>query len=113
MYLGNKTDYYLSPTSDEAWTSTDKASCFLYNAVFCIRRLALVLCLLFLRDMHGLYILYGFLFIQTWYVVYIAASMPHVDDWFNVLELANEILIILIIYTLMGYIETSILSAGA
>ena len=37
--------------------------------------------------------------------------MPHSENEYNILEIINEELIILILYTLMGYTSTSVLSA--
>lgn len=56
MYLGIKTDVYRGEK-----VSISKARCFLFNVVFCIRRLSIVLCFYFLRDRHDDSVLYGIL----------------------------------------------------
>ena len=49
---------------------------------------------------------------QTAYIVYIFEVMPHIERKFNFLELINEIVTTLIIYTLMGFFKTSMLDSN-
>ena len=102
MYLRIKTDRYLGST-----LMMNKSKCFLYNVVFCIRRLTLVLSYFFLQDYSG-QVLYAILLIQSFYIVYITHSMPHIETSFNVLELFNELSIVLVVYSLKGFSATSI-----
>ena len=86
--------------------------CMIYNVIFCARRFAVVLSFFYLRD-DPVKFLYGFLLIQTCYFIYLILCMPHSENEFNILELFNEGLIILILYTLLGFTATSVLSAEA
>ena len=38
------------------------------------------------------------------YLVYIYEIKPHIETWFNVLELINQLLLALIIYSMTGFI---------
>ena len=102
MYLNIKTDNYLKPRFQ-----SNKASCFLYNVIFCVRRLAFVMSLFLLKNMYSCSIFFGFLFNTSLYVLYILETMPHIESYFNLLELFNEIFLLMIIYTLFGYTEGS------
>ena len=66
MYDRIKTDNYLGGEFP-----TNKNKCLLYNAVFCLRRLSLVMTYYFCRDMHSDAGLYGILALQTCYILYI------------------------------------------
>ena len=108
MFLGYKTDNYLWKDR-RTWTNT--TMCFLYNVTFSVRRLALVLSLFFLKEdgKNSLPILHSFLVINSIYFIYLADKMPHTDTLFNILEMLNAVFQMLTIYTLKGYITTSIL----
>lgn len=95
MYLGIKTDNYLGKDF-----TISKTECLLYNVVFCLRRLAMVTAYLYFKDTSNDAVLYAILGIQNFYIAYIIHSKPHVDSYFNVLELFNEISVILIVYSL-------------
>ena len=78
---------------------------FLYTVWFCLRRLAFVL-LFFVT--HNGYIsqhqcLVGLLFVQTIYFAYITEFRPHIEHVFNNIELFNELLLVLIIYSMTGF----------
>ena len=47
------------------------------------------------------------------YIIYIVYSHPHIEYLFNVLEILNEIIVVVILYTLLGYTATSVLSSEA
>ena len=103
MYLTNRTDGYLGDG-----LRTNKAKCFLYHVWFCIRRLSFVLCFFITRyNTTQLECLYGILLIQSVYLVYIAENFPHIENVFNILELVNESLYIMTIYTLTGFVGSS------
>ena len=52
-------------------------------------------------------LLYILLIIQSAYIIYILETMPHVDLGFNVLEVVNEIVTTLLVYTLLGFMTNS------
>ena len=104
MYLGIKTDNHLGNG-----LTVKKTECLLYNVVFCLRRLALVVCYLYFKDGLAGSVLYAILAIQTIYIVYIVYSKPHVDSYFNILEVFNETSVILIVYSLQGFISSSLI----
>lgn len=108
MYDGIKTDNYLGPHF-----SANKTKCILYNVVFCLRRLSMVLCFLHFRDVGNEAVFNAMLGIQTVYLVYIIYSAPHVDTYFNVLEIFNEISIILLVYSFKGFTPNSMLDQSA
>ena len=58
-------------------------------------------------------LLYCLIFIQTWYILYILFSMPHIDQLFNYLEILNEIFVVVILYCLVGFTATSVLGSHA
>ena len=47
--------------------------------------------------------IFGCLAITTAYVVYIALSVPHLESYFNYLEMFNECMFMVITYTFIGY----------
>ena len=101
--MGNKTDDYL-----EGYLQTDRSKAFLYHVPFCLRRLALVLCFFTYKNSTHLEALYGTIGISTVYIIYFTNSKPHIDDYFNLLELFNEIAFILIAYTFIGFVSSEI-----
>ena len=109
MFLGYKTDHYLH-TDRRSWSNNSLA--FLYNVVFSVRRFSFVISLYYLKEegKNSMPILYSFLAIQSFYFIYLVLNMPHTDILFNLLEISNVVLQMLTIYTLKGYITTSILS---
>ena len=50
----------------------------------------------------------GTLAITTAYVIYIAISAPHVESYFNYLEMFNECMFMAITYTFIGYASSEI-----
>ncbi len=46
---------------------------------------------------------YGTMAISTCYIIYIANSRPHIEDYFNTLEVINESCIILLLYMSLGF----------
>ena len=74
--------------------------------------MSFVISYLLLQNRDSTNALYAFLLIQTAYITYILNTFPHVDEWFNSLEIVNEVIIILIIYTMKGYTTTSILKGN-
>ena len=100
MYLDNKTNKYLG----EEFVK-DRKLCYLYHVPFCVRRLCLVLSFFFFREDQTL-TLYAILVIQTAYYTYLIESMPHIEDYFNTLEIINEVSLILIVYIFFGFNST-------
>ena len=97
MYLGNKTDNYL------IGIRVDRKICYLYTLFFCFRRLALVLCFFYLKEENYLECIYGLLGIQIVYIIYITNGKPHIDNYYNSLELFNEVLLLLFFYTMLSF----------
>ena len=91
MYLGNK---------------TTKISTACYHAVFCIRRLCIVMTYVAFRTNQNGYGYFAmtllFLVIQSAYILYIFVYLPHTDNVYNYLEIVCEIGLILLAY--MGLI---------
>ena len=56
MYLGIKTDAYVAKA-----ITIGRANCFLFNVVFCLRRLSIVLTFYFLHESHINQVLYAIL----------------------------------------------------
>ena len=90
----------------------DQLSCLFYNAIFCIRRFNIVVVNMIFSpglpltnfDRHQyLYKNFAIIFIQTVYVIYIASTRPHSESIFNLLELFNEGMIILMCYIMICY----------
>ena len=80
----------------------------MYHVPFCTRRLALVLCFFLFKNSTQHQFLYGTLATTSFYIIYIAASMPHIENFYNIIELFNEITFILITYTFFGFHLTDI-----
>ena len=69
----------------------------------------MVLSLLYFKDEVAGSVIYAFLAIQTIYFAYIVHAKPHVDWYFNVLEVFNELSIILIVYSLKAFISSQLI----
>ena len=110
MFLRIKSDRYLSYGS-VCVLVLRKTECFLYNVVFVARRMAFVACSLNQLSQNPMELLYCLIMVQTWYIIYILVSKPHIDILHNYLDIANEIIVVLLLYTLIGYTATSILSS--
>ena len=54
-------------------------------------------------------VLYAILAIQTIYVTYIVYSKPHVDSFFNILEVFNETSVMVVVYSLQGFVSSSLI----
>ena len=70
------------------WTFRSRE--LLYNTIFCARRLALVLCLVFFGKSNPKILPYVFLLIQTFYILYIFWAYPHKDNYFKREEIRSE-----------------------
>jgi len=79
--------------------SVEERSERLYNVVFCLRRMCLVLIMLSLKDYHYFKV-QAFILLQTFYFIYIGWVQPHTEKLFNWLEMANETLLMILGYTL-------------
>ena len=88
MFLGNR---------------TKRQSTFLYHTVFCVRRLFLVLSFFIYYISKNPKVIWCFLAIQSLYLLYIISNTPHNEDYFNNLEIFNEICIILLLYMSFGF----------
>jgi hypothetical protein len=51
--------------------------------------------------------------IQSCYFAYIVSTKPHIDSYFNVLDLFNESMTIITVYSLIGFSATSLLDPNA
>ena len=89
MYRGNRTIHM---------------STVCYHSVFVTRRFMLVLLYIAFRESSNSSILmiYGFLGIQSVYILYMWIYSPHIDNVYNILEYVNETCLILLAY--MGLI---------
>lgn len=56
---------------------TNKLTSALYNTVFCIRRLCLVLAILLLKDKGGLVLVYAYIFVCSANFVYLTYAMAN------------------------------------
>ena len=79
--------------------SVEERSERLYNVVFCLRRMCIVLIMLSLKDYHYFKV-QAFILLQTFYFIYIGWVQPHTEKLFNWLEMANETLLMILGYTL-------------
>ena len=91
LYLGNKTDTYLKAMR------RDRDMCYAYVFFFCARRLALVFSLYYLKEDYYLECMYVLIMTQMAYILYMITSKPHIDSYYNKLEIFNEILVLLIL----------------
>ena len=106
MYQGIRTDGYLKMSLG------NRTICFLYSVFFVLRRATIVIALVMMFKTKQEQLLYILLAVQTVYIVYIFENMPHVQRKFNILELINEVVTTLIIYTLMGFLKSSQLNTN-
>ena len=90
---------------------TDKLTSALYTTVFCIRRLLLVLALLFLKEKGETVIIYAFLLICSCNFAYLTRAMANNEQVLNKLELVNELGLMGVLYTMLFFIKTNQLSA--
>ena len=86
---------------------TNKHTSALYTTVFCIRRLCLVLAILFLRDRGETVLIYAFIFICSVNFVYLTRAMANNEMILNKLELVNELGLIGVLYTMLFFIKTN------
>ena len=103
LYLGNKTNNYLENLR------TDRKICYLYTFFFCIRRLALVLSIYWMKEERYMQCIYALIAIQSCYILYMAMAKPHIEDHFNYLELFNETFVLLILYTMISFNPSTII----
>ena len=91
---------------------TESLQALIYNAVFCARRLDIVLVNIFLspdfvltkfEQNHYLLKIFALLLIQSVYLSYIVDTQPHTVSIFNKLEFFNEGLIIVMCYIMISY----------
>ena len=76
----------------------------IYNAIFCFRRLMVILALFLLED-RGFWLIFAFNFVQTLYFYYITNVMPHTEPMHNKLEYFNEFCVIAMQYMAMNFIQ--------
>ena len=90
-----------------------------YKAVFAVRRFDIILDnlvltqdapLLNLERNHYLEKVIGFIFLQTSYLLYVKFVMPHDEKAFNVLELLNEYLLLVLGYTMLIFTGVGVVS---
>ena len=90
---------------------TKKLVSALYTSVFCLRRMLLVLALLFLKEFDEFVMIYAFLFICSANFVYLTMAMANTEDVLNRLEIVNELGLIAVLYTMLFFIRTNTLDA--
>ena len=90
---------------------TEKLVSALYITVFCLRRMLLVLALLFLKEFDEFVMIYAFLFICSANFVYLTMAMANTVEILNKLEIFNELGLIAVLYTMMFFIRTNRLDA--
>ena len=95
MYDGMRTE---SPTSS------------LYTSVFCIRRLLIVIVLLYVRGNEFL-LIYMYLLIFSVNFFFLAEAQAHTEGFLNKLELLNELGLIGVLYNSLFFIKTNRLDA--
>ena len=82
---------------------TSKLSSVLYNSIFSLRRLMLVLFLFFLEE-SGFWLILAFNLIQTVYFIYISNVAPHAVPMYNKLEYQNELCIFAMQYMALCFL---------
>ena len=90
-----------------------------YKAIFAVRRFDIILDNMVLaqdaplfnleRD-HNLEKVIVFILLQTCYVLYVKFVMPHDEKAFNVLELLNEYLLLVLGYTMLIFTGVGVVS---
>ena len=76
---------------------------------FCLRRFTLVLFFVMFSE-QVIVLIFAILVLSTLTVSYVINSYPHVDPLHNDLEIFNEMLIIMLTYSMFGFIEESLLT---
>ena len=78
-----------------------------------MRRAAYVLFLIALmkEGKNSSNLLYAYLYIESLLFVYLVLHMPHIEYEFNVLEIVTSVLMMLVLYSMLGFLTTSILDS--
>ena len=84
--------------------STKRCIAIIYTAVFCLRRLALVLFLLWLGKSKDQALIYAYIAIYSAFLLYLSHAWPNEDPTMNRLEHFNEICVIALHYTMICYV---------
>ena len=79
-----------------------------------MRRAAYVLFLLALMQegKNSSNLLYAYLYIESLLFIYLILQMPHIENEFNVLEIVTSILMMLVLYSMFGFLTTSVLDSN-
>ena len=83
---------------------TDGAIQVVFIPIFCLRRLALVVCLFALKD-HQHWLLLVYLVVYSAYFYYLLKTNPHESNAHNILEQGNEIGFILLHYAMFFFVN--------
>ena len=83
----------------------------LYTTVFCLRRLLIVLALMFLTGRNPYVLIYTFLIIMSLNYLYLVEANAHTNVFMNRLELLSELSLIGVLYTALFFIKTNQLDA--
>lgn len=83
----------------------------LYTTVFCLRRLLIVLALMFLTGRNPYVLIYTFLIILSLNYLYLVEANVHTNVFMNRLELLSELSLIGVLYTALFFIKTNQLDA--
>ena len=90
---------------------TKKLESALYTPVFCLRRMLVVLALLFLKERDEFAMIYAFLIICSANFVYLTMAQANTEVILNRLEILNELGLIGVLYTMLFFIRTNTLDA--
>ena len=108
LYLGVKTNKYLRFSERQPFLKIDNYLSYLYSLFFCVRRLAVIFCLHWMKEDNYLWCTYSLMAVQMAYVNYMITVKPHKDSYHNSLEIFNEVLIFLMIFSMQSFNSSSI-----
>ena len=90
---------------------TEKLDSALYMTMFCLRRMLLVLALLFFKEFDEFVLIYAFLLVCSANFVYLTMAMANTEEILNKLEIFNELGLIAVLYTMLFFVKTNRLDA--
>ena len=82
---------------------TGRKRTVIYHTVFCCRRMFIVLAFFMYYAANTPKVVYCFLAVQSLYLLYIIGSNPHIENYFNILEIVNETCIIILLYMSLAF----------
>lgn len=89
--------------------NTNHRPAIMYTAVFCLRRLLLVLCLLWFDQNHNQVMIFVYIAIYSAFFIYLSHAKPNEEPSMNRLEHFNELCVIALHYTMLTFVYGTVI----